>query len=328
MKNQLTLEISSDDPDKAAIEPNELRRSRLDDNATESSDELDTIKGENPPQERQSRTKPANRPKKQIIELALRIKVEELQLKYRNLLIYCLAGLTLFTLVALYGVYAYNRSQSKIEKNYNEVGDLLTLAYKGDSVAHQEIVRRYPILTRKRLPRTLRSVEAPSNPNRSNSSGSSNLSVQGDSGIRQIDDSGSSFNLVGAPSKAIGETDSVNLYAKNKEKSVILGAISSDSDIISIKRKGEWSEIMLSTGIPVWVNSNYVYQINESLVRVTGDNVNLRVLPKNGQEFIFGAVNSMDTLQLIEKQLPWLKVYTPADYQVWVKNQELDRLLY
>ncbi|MBT8114405.1 MAG: SH3 domain-containing protein, partial [Arenicella sp.] len=119
----------------------------------------------------------------------------------------------------------------------------------------------------------------------------------------------------------------LKLYQDRDESSILLGSIRDDSEIIAIIRRGEWSTIMLSTGIPVWLPAANATELSASLVKVSSDDVGLRIRPELSREFIVTTVGSGDTLQVLEKSGSWYRVNTPADYEAWVKTDELNRLL-
>ncbi len=242
-----------------------------------------------------------------VIELALKIKVKELQLRYRNLLIIMLFSLALFAFVACFGVYSYSRSQSKIERNFKDISNMITLAYRGDPVAHEEITRRIPLLTRSRLPKTLRSGDNES--------------------IEVIQNKLSASDIEPAQTSNIGEPESVFLYSKPSLDAINLGRINNDAEVIYIVNHGEWSSLMMASGIPVWIHSDLIDSIDSSLGEVNSNDASLRISPNMSDDTIVTHIQEGDKLQLIERQGDWLRVYTPADYSAWVKSAELRKII-
>jgi len=208
-------------------------------------------------------------PKPHVVQIAMQMKIKELELRYRNLLFFSLAALLVFLLIVMYSLKTYHESLTDIEQNYDEISQLLTSAYRGDPVAHKEVMARFPIITQSRLPRTLRSPQQssfkpPENKNQPEALTLSNLDPSVPSAIIPVE----------ASSSLLDDSAKLTLYSDKNEDSIELGSVSDDSEIISVT-----------------------------------------------------TVNIGDTLQLISDQGSWLQVYSPADYQAWVKTAELQELI-
>jgi len=347
MDDQLTLELSNQGHEKSnsKTEADQIGSSHdrlANDQSIEKSGGADMGSGSdklNKPQTAAGSKQPSSKqrvasaatndsaPKPHVVQIALQMKIKELELRYKNLLFFSLAALLVFLLIVMYSVKTYHQSVTEIEENYDEISQLLTSAYRGDPIAHKEIVDRFPLITQSRLPRTLRSPQQSSfKPPQNN-----NVAVGGVTPSNvEPDGLPSAIIPVETPVSPVDESAKLRLYSDKSEDSIELGSVTDDSEIISIKRYDDWSRVMLASGVPLlplWISRDHVFRINDSLLRVRASDVRLRIKPGYDDADIVTLVNKGDTLQLIADKGSWLQVYSPADYQAWVKTAELQALV-
>ena len=245
-----------------------------------------------PTNDRRKKISVTSDPPKNVMELALQLKMEEIRVRRKNFLALFITVLTLCAVVSAYVVNRQIRSTAKIEKNYQEISDLINQAYLGNPTAHAKVIEQFPILVRQRLTRSLNSVKV------------------------------SQKEMSDAPDRG------VELYSANKDNTDRLGFLDDDSQIISIDRQGKWSRIMLAKGVPVWVSNSSVSELGNGLLKVHSDGVLLQSRPAkpNTNNFV-GLANQGDILQLISKREDWFQVNSHADQRIWVDTDQLDTLL-
>ena len=250
-----------------------------------------------------------NKHRQHILDLALEIKLEEIRIKKKRDLTIVLSLSLFIAIVAGYGIYAKNRAISKRDKNFQEVITLIESAYEGDSRAHEEVVRRIPILTRSRLPRTL-------------------IETSNDSRISEINNPMTERFIVFTDEKEYDESKGVPLYVTRSDSSFKVGNINNDSGVISIEDIGEWSKVTLSSGVPAWVYSQLVTGDGSPLVRTVVDSVNLRSTPMLGSgSTVLGRVSRGTVLINLGTDGKWTRVVSPINFKYWIKSDELSTLL-
>lgn len=275
-----------------------------------------------------------SKPPQTVLELALKLKVREMQLKYRNQIIIAAIIFGLLALVAIFTIFYQGQSKTNADSIRQDMVDLIGRAYKGDPEAHAQVLREMPVLTTGRLKRTLSTPEATldfvSPPARNSDS----------SEVAQVDDRPQSRAIqtvaVTTPAAEINDAPAtvqaplvseVALFSAAKDNSPILGTIKTDAEISYIDRGDVWSSVMLSTGVPVWASAKYVNDLGDNIGKVTVDGLRIRSLPELGNDLVVGSINQGDLVQILERRDDWVRIFSPADYRAWVKTAELDQLL-
>ena len=201
-----------------------------------------------------------------------------------------------------WSIYSRHLSEVEIERQYETIRNQISAAYSGDKNAHREVIRELPILTKRRLPKTLNDAV-----------GRSFVPVD---------------TLVVGLEQSSDEVIKVPVYLDAEEGSYILGYLEDDSDLISKREFGDWTQIMLATGFPAWVSGDYLTMIDNNLGQlVDAEQVRLRTHPNLDSSEVIGHVNSGVRLFVTNKQEEWVEVRTPPNFKLWVKTADINNLL-
>ena len=227
-------------------------------------------------------------------------------------LVILLLGIALYF---AYDNYVDYRTTTKLENQYqriykeieDQIYTQIDAAYQGDAEAHEQVIERLPVMSQRRLPRTL-----------NESSGDSFVPIVEQAAEPAIE----------AGEEEAAELPSVPVYINAEEGSHVVGFLQDDADLISYNSKGDWSEIMLSTGFPAWVSADYVEMLENNLGNlIDAQRVRLRTEPNTTTSEVIGHLNAGDRFFVIENKDGWVKVRTPPKFRLWAKTSDIEALL-
>jgi len=263
---------------------------------------------------------------KRVLAIALQKKQEEVnklerEIEQRGAQLAAASGLTarfnllgflvplLIASVVAYGVYANYRAKTKIDVQYQRVVEQIKAAYRGNPDAHALIVNKIPELTKRRLPRTLKSP-----------SGSSFVAGLSASDVQTTTDADLQTDVTDEVS--VAEDLNVQVYAQPSEQAVVVGVLSNNSNVINLEQDASnpgWELLSLTQGLPVWISKGLLEIDDTSLSVVKGNSVNLRTMPSIDSQ-VLTQLTRGTVLELVSVQGDWAEVLTPDDFQLWITS--------
>lgn len=115
----------------------------------------------------------------------------------------------------------------------------------------------------------------------------------------------------------------ISLYPATSDELDAFTTLEKDIGIVVYHAGPEWTEILSSKGMPVWIRGDLVKNIGSGYVEVFIPRVNARSAPNTESSVVIGSLVKGEVLKVNRKQDGWIRAWSPVRFRAWVKTKDL-----
>jgi len=119
------------------------------------------------------------------------------------------------------------------------------------------------------------------------------------------------------------KSSEVNIRAGQNVNFEKLGVLKEKEEVVIVGHEFSWYKIQLPISTKVYIRSDYVLPLKDSILEITGTTVNIRS-GKNSESTAVGKVKKGDLLKKIAQEGDWVQVEPLENFYGWVHEDYLE----